>query len=163
MHTEYTYTINKNRINNFILWCKGWYKPTNPNENIFTQAIKALKLDDYEFVDKGSVIPIILNYIDEMIECGHFSHKMNSLKMRVWTGNVLRYMDLLQLNYEEALLCTIKNFFAYDVDKNIIQLNPPIYTRKLFKLGFVAPKHFGNSYKLQNYKVKKHFGNCEIN
>ena len=35
----------------------------------------------------------------------------------------------------------------------------PKYSRKLYKLGFIAPTYFGNSYKMANYKVNKIFNN----
>lgn len=58
-------------------------------------------------------------------------------------------------NYNEALLYRIRNFFAFECNK--LPLNPPIYSRKIYKLGFIAPTNFGNSYKLANYKANKFF------
>ena len=62
---------------------------------------------------------------------------------------------MYNVNYNEALLYKVRNFFAFECNK--LPLTPPVYSRKLYKLGFVAPTHFGNSYKLANYKANKFF------
>ena len=49
------------------------------------------------------------------------------------------------------------SLFKYELTKDNIKLNPPVYSRKLYKMGFVAPKYFGNSYKMANYKANKFF------
>ena len=64
-------------------------------------------------------------------------------------------MSIYNVNYNEALLFRIKYFFAFECPK--LTLTQPFYSRKVYKLGFIAPAHFGNSYKLANYKVNKFF------
>lgn len=60
-------------------------------------------------------------------------------------------------DYNTALMYKIKYFFAFDCAK--FSLKPPTYSRNTYKLGFRSPKHFGNSYKLANFKVKMYFKN----
>ena len=140
---------NKIRLNNFILWCKGWYQPVNKND-IINDARKILTLDGY--LSCNNTIYIALNYIDDLVK----SNTITPINLACWNEGVIRYMNYYGMSYSEALIYKIREFFAYECPK--LPLNPPIYSRKLYKLGFVAPKHFGNSYKLANYKVNKFFG-----
>lgn len=48
-------------------------------------------------------------------------------------------------------------FFSFEVGRSDFNLNPPVYNRKVYKLGFVGPSHMGNSYKMLNYKANKFF------
>lgn len=149
--------VENSRLNNFILWCKGWYESIDSNVDIFDEAVIALKLDDYVLCSRNNVIGIVTNYIDELIDKNAFDGHPYYLRLNVWNQNVFHNMHLYNVGYEEAVLITLKHFFMFHIDKNIIKLNPPTYSRKLYKMGFIAPKHFGNSYKLQNYKIKKLF------
>ena len=140
---------NKIRLNNFILWCKGWYVCIT-EDNIYTQMQKILTLDDY--LPKNNPVSIVLYYLDELIE----KQLIPPIKLHVWQTEMAKYVCLYGIDYNTALLTLIKYYFAFEFDT---KLNPPTYSRKLYKLGFVAPKHFGNSYKLANYKANKFFGN----
>lgn len=140
---------NKVKLNNFILWCKGWYEPVDNKVNIITQAQKILTLDDY--MPCNNPISIVLGYIDDLVKDGIIS----PIRLMTWNDEIVKYMSLYEMNYYESLLYRIRNFFAFECGK--LLLIPPIYSRKLFKMGFVAPKHFGNSYKMQNHKVNKFF------
>lgn len=139
----------KIRLNNFILWCKGWYQPIDNRVDIITEARKILTLDEY--LSCNNPIAISLNYIDDLVKDGI----IQPIRLLAWNEEIIRYMSMYDFNYNEALLYRIKNFFAFECDK--LPLNAPIYSRKIYKLGFIAPTHFGNSYKLANYKANKFF------
>lgn len=139
----------KIRLNNFILWCKGWYQPIDNRVDIITEARKILTLDEY--LSCNNPIAISLNYIDDLVKDGI----IQPIRLLAWNEEIVRYMSMYNFKYNEALLYKIKNFFAFECDK--LPLNPPIYSRKIYKLGFIAPTHFGNSYKLANYKANKFF------
>lgn len=141
--------MEKARLNHFILWCKNWYEPVNTKEDIVTQAQKILTLDGYLAVNNP--IFIALNYIDELVDKG----TINPIRLAVWNQEIIKYMSFYNMNYNEALLCRIRVFFAFECSK--LPIIPPVYSRKLYKMGFVAPKYFGNSYKLANYKANKIF------
>ena len=145
------------KLNHFILWCKGWYEPINSTMDIFDEAVIALKLDDYVLCSRNNVINIVTNYIDELIDRNVFNGRPHYLKLQVWNQNVFHNMHLYNVSYEEAILLTLRHFFRFHIDKNTIKLNPPTYSRKLYKMGFVAPRLYGNSYKMQNHKVKNYF------
>ena len=115
-----------------------------------------LKLDGYNVEKNSEVLKILLNYIDDLNDMGIISG-MSELRMLVWNSNVEKYMNWTHGDYERSLLLTIREFFAYSITKKHIKLNPPIYSRKLYKMGFVAPTHLGNSYKMCNSKVKRIF------
>ena len=54
---------NKIRLNNFILWCKGWYQSIN-RDDVLNDARKILTLDGY--LSCNNPINISLNYIDTL-------------------------------------------------------------------------------------------------
>lgn len=164
---------NDARLNHFILWCKGWYVQAPINTTIYNEYVKRyhertsfddakliLRLDGYELVrDNSDVLSILLNYIDELVDNGVLSG-VRELRMHVWNSNVQQYMKYTK-DYERAVLRTIKNLFAFNISKNDLRLRPPVYSRKLYKLGFVGPRHLGNSYKMLNHKAKAFFGDSK--
>ena len=145
------------RLNNFILWCKGWYIPTDKYCDIFDQAAIALKLDGYIFATRNDIVGITLNYIDELVDNNVFKRRPNYLRHLVWNQNVCQMMHLHNVDYNKAVLMVVRNFFAYNIDNTVMTLNPPVYSRELYKMGFVPPRVYGNSYKMANSKVKVFF------
>lgn len=143
--------MEKARLNHFILWCKNWYDSIDTKDDIITQARKILTLDGY--LSCNNPISIALNYIDDLVD----KDVIKPIRLEIWNQEVITYMTFYKITYHEALLYKIRDFFAFDLTNKDIELQPPIYSRELFKKGFVAPKHFGNSYKLANYKVNKFF------
>jgi hypothetical protein len=141
--------MKESRLNHFILWCKGWYEPIDNKVDVITQARKILTLDGY--MPCNNPISITLGYIDDLVNNG----TIPPIRLMMWNEEIVKYMSLYEMNYHEALLYRIRNFFAFECGK--LPLNPPTYSRKLYKMGFIAPRHFGNSYKMANYKTKKFF------
>lgn len=141
--------MNKVRLNNFILWCKNWYEPVDNSVDIIAQAQKILTLDDY--LSCNNPIAISLNYIDDLVNDG----VIYPIRLMMWNEDIVRHMSMYNVSYHEALLYRIRNFFAFECPK--LPLTQPSYSRKVYKLGFIPPKYFGNSYKLANYKVNKIF------
>ena len=141
--------MDKVRLNNFILWCKNWYQPINKKTNIIRQARNILVLDGY--MPNNAPIPIVLLFIDELVENGI----VRPIKLQVWNEDINRDMSIFNLSYNEALLYRVKNFFAFECGS--LPLKPPVYSRELYKLGFVGPRYLGNSYKMLNYKASKIF------
>ena len=141
------------RLNNFILWCKGWYRPVSSEMDVYSQAKIALRLDGYEFLKRNDeVINIINIFIDDMVESGI----IKPISLHWLYSNILN-IERYGATRSEALLITLQNYFAYNIDRNTITLRPPIYNRSIYKLGFTAPKHLGNTYKMQNDKANKFF------
>lgn len=141
--------MDKVRLNNFILWCKNWYQPINNKMNVIRQARKILVLDGY--MPNNAPIPIVLLFIDELVENGI----VRPIKLQVWNEDITRGMTIFNLSYNEALLYRIKNFFA--IECGSLPLKPPVYSREVYKLGFVGPRYMGNSYKMLNHKARKFF------
>ena len=141
--------MDKVRLNNFILWCKNWYLPVDNRMNIIEQAQEILTLDDY--LPCNDPIRIALRYIDDLVDKGVIS----PIRLLEWNEEIIKYVSYYGVTYNEAVLYKIKNFFAFDCAK--LPLTPPVYSRKLYKMGFAAPTQFGNSYKLINYKVNEFF------
>lgn len=143
--------MDKVRLNHFILWCKNWYQPTDNRTDIIAQAQKILTLDEY--LSCNNPISISLNYIDDLVNDG----VIKPIRLMMWNEEIVKYMSMYNMNYHEALLYRIRNFFAFECDK--LPLTQPFYSRKVYRLGFIPPTHFGNSYKLANHKVNEFFKN----
>lgn len=141
--------MDKVRLNNFILWCKNWYEPIDNRMDIIAQAQKILTLDGY--MSCNNPITIALIFIDELVE----KEIIKPISLFVWNDEINKYKFVCECDYNSALMYRIKNFFAYECSK--LQLTPPVYSRDVYKLGFVGPRYFGNSYKMLNYKARKFF------
>ena len=139
------------RLNNFILWCKGWYRPVKDELPIFEQAKIALRLDGYELIKhENDVLNIVTLFVDDLVE----SKTIRPFKTQILFQEINRYKYWYNATDNEALLWFFHDYFAYELTKKELKLNPPIYNRRLFKLGFKGPHNLGNSYKMLNYKAK---------
>jgi hypothetical protein len=146
--------MNTNRLNNFILWCKNWYQPIDKNMSMFEQARAALYLDDYICcTTDNDVLNIVLTFLDDLIN----AKVIEPFSMQTFYYKIKHNKNLYNLSDDESILWTIRSFFAWELGKKVIKLNPPIYNKNVYKLGFTGPSHMGNSYKMLNYKAKKFF------
>ena len=153
--TKSKYSKNKVRLNNFILWCKGWYRPINEGEYIFKTIKNVLKLDGYELVkSKWDCMDIIVIFLEDFIR-----ENPNFTKMRMYSlhKEMSKYMNTYKYSYEESLLMVIRDFFAFSVTSKHIELTPPVYSRKLHKMGLAAPDIIKGTYKQENKEVDKFF------
>ena len=141
--------MDKTRLNNFILWCKHWYQPIDDRMDIIAQAQKVLTLDGY--LSCNNPISIALIFIDELVA----KEIIKPVSLFVWNEEVNKYQSICECDYQSALMYRIKNFFAFECRK--LPLTPPVYSRDVYKLGFVGPKYMGNSYRMLNYKANKFF------
>lgn len=141
--------MDKVRLNNFILWCKNWYQPIDNKMDIITQAKKILTLDGY--LSCNNPISIALIFIDELVE----KEIIKPISLFVWNEEINKYKLVYECDYQSALMYRIRNFFAFECNK--LYLTPPVYSRKVYKLGFIGPHYMGNSYKILNYKARKIF------
>ena len=117
-------SLNINRLNNFILWTKGWYRCPrytkkediikNSKRTDFDDVKMILKLDGYNVEKNSEVLKILLNYIDDLNDIG-ITSGMSELRMLVWNSNVEKYMNWTHGDYERSLLSTIREFFAYSI------------------------------------------------
>ena len=144
--------MDKVRLNNFILWCKDWYQPIDNKMDIITQAKKILTLDGY--LSCNNPISIALIFIDELVE----KEIIKPINLFVWNEEINKYKLVYACDYQSALIYKIRNFFKFECNK--LQLTPPVYSRKIYKLGFMGPSYMGNSYKMLNYKARKIFDMC---
>ena len=146
------------KLNHFILWCKNWYEPIDKNENVFDTLKRVLKLDGYEFVQtRGNVLHIVLNYMDELRDSGVINTSHSYLRFAVWHDNIAKNMTYFNNNYEEALIYTIRNFFAFEITSCDIPLYAPIYSRKLYKMGLTHSNKSGITYKEMNRATKHNY------
>lgn len=159
------------RLNHFVLWCKGWYESVVTSRaqrygylkkfkerDVFEDVIQILKLDGYVLAkSRNDVLTILLNFIDELVDRKVLTKGCHPLRMIVWHGELQKYFKWTGGDFERSLLLVIRDFFKYHIDSKCFDLTPPEYSRALFKMGFVCPSHYGNSYKMCNHKVKQLF------
>ena len=152
-----SYNPNKTpRLNNFILWCKGWYNPTYDEMNEFDMAKLALELDEYICCrSNADVLTIVTNFIDEFNEYRISTNKAH-LTHRLLLDGMYRYMRY-GFSYDESILLTYRDFLAFDCTNKDIALQPPVYSKKLRKKGFVHENKIGLTYKQANNYAKKFF------
>ena len=144
------------RLNNFILWCKNWYDPIDKNMNVFDQVKAALYLDGYQFIqNRHDIMNIILGFMDDMSKSKIVGECPFSLQR--FYQDVQSNKHWYQMPSDEAFLWAIRNYFAFSIGSKDVTLNPPVYNRKVYKLGFIGPRHMGNSYKMLNHKANKFF------
>lgn len=148
---------NKNlRLNHFILWCKNWYVPVNKDMNVFDQAKAALYLDGYQFIqNRYDIMNIILGFMDDLTESKILGDQ--PFRLQLFYHDTQHNKHWYDMPSDEAFLWAIRNYFAFSIESKDVTLNPPIYNRKVYKLGFVGPRHIGNSYKMLNHKAKNVF------
>lgn len=148
----------KPRINHFILWCKNWYEPVNKEMSILEQCKQILKLDEYLYVKTyGDVIHIITSFIDDYNEYLISINKKPFRHERI-ISEIHKHMQLYDMNFYDATILVYKEILAFDIKASMITLEPPVYNRKLYKLGFVySCKKIGQTYKECNKMVEKLF------
>lgn len=149
MENDIKNKIDKVRLNNFILWCKNWYQPIDKKMSVIEQAKRILVLDGY--LPNNATITIALLFIDELVQKG----TIRPIRLQVWNEDITRSMTAFNVSYKEALLYRIKTFFAIECDS--LLLKPPVYSREVYKLGFIGPRYLGNSYKMLNHKAREIF------
>lgn len=148
-------------LNHFALFCKGWYQPTNEKEDLFDFLRKLMYLDGYEFAKtKEDIISIILARYSEYNEWLRKNGKSHQDIYR-FNNNILELQRLRKLSYEEAIIRTIQSLIM-NKDNSVIRLNPPHFSRKLYKAGIMFHQLFrhdyhGMTYKEQNKIVKDIF------
>ena len=148
------------RLNHFILWCKNWYDPIDKNMSVFDQVKAALYLDGYQFIqNRHDIMNIILGFMDDMSQSKIVGD--NPFSLQRFYQDVQSNKHWYQMSSDEAFLWAIRNYFAFSIGSKDIKLNPPVYNRKVYKLGFVGPRNMGNTYKMLNYKANKFFNRDE--
>lgn len=146
----------KPRLNHFILWCKGWYNPTYDEMNVFDMAKLALKLDEYICCrSNADVLTIVTNFIDEFNEYRISTGKAH-LNHRLLLDGIYRNMRY-GFSYEESILLTYRDFLAFESTRKEIALQPPVYSKKLRKKGFIHENKQGMTYKQANNYAQKFF------
>lgn len=98
---------------------------------------------------------IILGFMDDMSRSKIVGE--NPFSLQRFYHDVQSNKHWYKMSSDEALLCAIRNYFAFSIGSKDVKLNPPVYNRKVYKLGFVGPQHMGNSYKMLNHKANNFF------
>lgn len=145
----------KSRLNNFVLWCKGWYTPKEKHVDIFDQLRLILMLDGYGYIKhKTDVLSIIIKYF------GEYCDEMKSNNYFVPFGRIdyfiseqHKYMKLYELDEYDAIIFVIKQSFF---DDNKIELIGPVKYNKSFPCVPMCVSE-GMTYKEMNKIAKKHF------
>lgn len=156
MVTDYSKEIFP--LNNFALYCKGWYSPVHNSTNQVEFVSQILYLDGYCFAKNISdILNILLSEIDRYNRWLRDHHRMHMdlqwLYIRAKDEQRLYDCDL-----ELAMLQVIKTFIGQRSKEEIV-LSAPNYSRKLYKKGitFNPPNNKGMTYKEKNSFAQKVF------
>lgn len=151
-------------LNNFALYCKGWYE-SSKGEDMFGTLSKVLKLDGYEFAKtKRDILCIVLNEMDGY-NTWLFENKKQYLRIYDLYSDLydsMNYYDSCDL--EEGIMRKIISFIS-NKESSEIKLSKPLYNRKLWKYGlkfngFFYKKKNGMTYSEQNRIASKIFDEC---
>ena len=151
----------KVRLNNFILYSKGWYEPVNKNISKLDFYKKILKLDGYDLIKSyNDVISVILIQFDEYNKFLINNNKNGYSFFQIF-NNVKERMSICGISYEEAIISVIMSYFM-EMSSDEIELKCPFYDRKLFKNGisfsmFFWKRKVGITYKEQNNFARSMF------
>lgn len=150
------------RLNNFILFSKGWYESVDKKLPRIELYKKLLKLDGYDFIQSyQDVISIILIQFDEynkfLIKNG--KQTLDFYQFFKFTND---NMYVYGMSYEEAIISVILTYFR-EMSSEFVIIEKPVYNRKLFKFGIKFSTFFGKykigmTYKEQNNYTEKIFG-----
>lgn len=129
------------RLNNFVLWTKGWYKLKETNNiddrtKLFKTLKKVLALDDFLFINsEEDIVHILSNNIRYYNEWAQ-ANNQQTLEVDCFMTEVFARMRLYDISYFEAMVYYIREFFAW---RSKINLHAPIYNSKITKFGLVSP------------------------
>lgn len=151
----------------FILWCKGWYdfvdkdKSKTYQEYLINGAFMSINLDaknilGWEVKNNYDLLQILLinfNRYNDWYKTQGYSY----LDIRDFFTRFYENKQRYDLDDTASIICTIRDFFI-GIHKDNLNLDKPIYSRKLYKYGFVTP-HWknGRTYKTENNYVNKLF------
>lgn len=152
---------------NFILWCKGWYQFVDKDKGktyqdfLINGAMMSINLDaknilGWEIKNNNDLLQILLINFNRYNDWCK-THGYHYLDIRTFFINFYENKQRYNLNDTASVICTIKSFFV-GVYKDNLNLDKPIYNRKLYKYGFVGT-HWKNgiTYKSYNNLVKEIF------
>ena len=143
-------------LNNFVLWCKGWYRLTDSvaqnikdeEERVFETLKRVLFLDDYYFADNKKNILLILANNLERYNKWAFENNYKTLSATDLIHGIQDKMDCSYteetMSYFMCVILVLKEFFGWHYK---MDLNPPIYDKNLFKMGLTAENKRGLTYK----------------
>lgn len=143
------------KLNNFVLWCKGWYTPIDKEMNIWDQLRLMLILDGYGFIkSRKDILAICLSYFseycDKMREINHF---VLCSRIDYFLSEVGKNKHFYSLDDETAIIYTLKH--AFYCDNKLDLIGPVIYNKSFqFVPSCYTP---GMTYKEMNKIAKKHF------
>ena len=147
-------------LNNFILYCKNWYQCVDDRPRL--QRYKdILKMDGFEYCNSYKDVLTILSrkidfYNDWLIEHDKKNEILTLSKLLQTFSHVEIICYDEELSFEEKLIIAIRDWFAWNLDKDVI-IKPPHYDKKLRKLGYVLWTDNGVTYKQMNKHVKGYF------
>ena len=123
---------------------------------LFDKAKLALNLDEYICCrSNADVLTIVTIFIDEFNEY-RISTGKAYLNHRLLLDGINRKMRY-GFSYEESILLTYRDFLAFDCTRKEITLQPPVYSKKLRKKGFIHENKQGMTYKQANKYAQKFF------
>lgn len=132
-------------LNHFVLWCKGWYRPTNENATLEKTLQIVFELDGYSFAKSmNDFLNIVLTEFEPYYNWLR-GHNGKYCTIQMLCKNAIYYerhneIRGYSVTFAECMFYAIVDFFRY-IDNKEIRLEKPIYNRDLRKKAYAFVKH----------------------
>lgn len=153
-------------LNHFVLWCKGWYRPTNDKATLEETLKIVFELDGYPLASTmKSFLAIALTEFEPYYYwLREYNKKYCTIQMLCQNAiNYEKYNEIhgYSVTFSECMFYAIADFFRY-IDNKDIRLKKPIYSRELRTKGLCFRQSFrkdyhGMTYAEQNRIASKSF------
>lgn len=155
------YSIETFPLNHFVLWCKGWYRPTDLLEPTEVTLSKVMALDGYSYAKTmREILCVVLTEFESYNDWLKANGK-HYLTLSGFCNDIFglrRKMELSGKEYtiEKLMLYSISVFFM-ERGKDDIVLKAPVYSRKLFKKGLAFNQTFRRNYNGMTYAEQNRY------
>lgn len=142
-------------LNHFVLWCKGWYRPTNDKATLEETLRIVFALDGYPFAKKmGDFLNIILTEFEPYYKWVREHNNGICFNMQMLCKNAIDYETYNEthghsVSFAECMFYAIAGFFRYRGKD--IRLEKPIYSRELRTKGLCFRQAYRGNYHGMTY------------
>lgn len=142
-------------LNHFVLWCKGWYRPTNEKATLEETLSIVLELDGHSFAKNiKDILNIVLTEFEPYYKWLR-EHNGKYCTIQMLCQNAMNFEANNEINgysvsFAECMFYAIADFFRY-IDSGEIVLKKPIYNRELRTKGLCFRQAFRKDYHGMTY------------
>lgn len=142
-------------LNHFVLWCKGWYRPTNDKATLEETLKIVFELDGYKNAKTmEDFVTIAINkfepYNKWLYENGRNCCNISSFCFRAMDYERYNNMNGYYVSVCDSMFYSLVDFLR-SVDNKDIKLKKPIYNRELRTKGLCFRQSFIKDYQGMTY------------